>query len=181
MYRMRVSWETSLCNWYEFTLSKDCTTTTTTTLSLSRRGKPSRKIALNSNGEVNCRELARRPCTSVPPWNIGKIWKVFIFFICCKTTCNIWLKPENHHSVTYRSTRSHQKTRILTLSNSTALLANFEENWDVLWDKVPSHSFNRFKQKEKNTNSIQTFLNPLSPHLTWGNINFSDSFAEIRD
>ena len=27
----------------------------------SRRVKPSRKIALNSNGEVNCRELARRP------------------------------------------------------------------------------------------------------------------------
>ena len=32
-------------------------------LSSSRRGKPSRKIALNSNGEVNCRELARRPWT----------------------------------------------------------------------------------------------------------------------
>ena len=30
-------------------------------LSSSRRGKPSRKIALNSNREVNCRELARRP------------------------------------------------------------------------------------------------------------------------
>ena len=30
-------------------------------LSLSRKGKPSRKIALNCNGEVNCRELARRP------------------------------------------------------------------------------------------------------------------------
>ena len=30
-------------------------------LSLSRRVKPLRKIALNSNGEVNCRELARRP------------------------------------------------------------------------------------------------------------------------
>ena len=30
-------------------------------LSSSRRVKPSRKIALNSNGEVNCRELARRP------------------------------------------------------------------------------------------------------------------------
>ena len=30
-------------------------------LSLNRRGKPSRKIALNSNGEVNCRELAQRP------------------------------------------------------------------------------------------------------------------------
>ena len=29
----------------------------------SRRVKPSRKIALNSNGEVNCRELARRPCS----------------------------------------------------------------------------------------------------------------------
>ena len=27
----------------------------------SRRVKPSRKITLNSNGEVNCRELARRP------------------------------------------------------------------------------------------------------------------------
>ena len=31
-------------------------------LSSSRRGKPSRIIALNSNGEVNYRELARRPC-----------------------------------------------------------------------------------------------------------------------
>ena len=31
-------------------------------LSLSRRGKPLWKIALNSNGEVNCKELARRPC-----------------------------------------------------------------------------------------------------------------------
>ena len=31
----------------------------------SGRGKPSRKIALNLNGEVNCRELARRPW-SVP-------------------------------------------------------------------------------------------------------------------
>ena len=30
-------------------------------LSSSRRVNPSRKIALNSNGEVNCRELARRP------------------------------------------------------------------------------------------------------------------------
>ena len=30
-------------------------------LSSSRRGKPSRKIALNSNGEVNYWELARRP------------------------------------------------------------------------------------------------------------------------
>ena len=30
-------------------------------LSSSRRGKPSRKIALNSNGEVNYMELARRP------------------------------------------------------------------------------------------------------------------------
>ena len=30
-------------------------------LSSSRRVKPSRKIALNSSGEVNCRELARRP------------------------------------------------------------------------------------------------------------------------
>ena len=30
-------------------------------LSSSRRVKPSRKIALNSNWEVNCRELARRP------------------------------------------------------------------------------------------------------------------------
>ena len=30
-------------------------------LSSSRRGKPLRKITLNSNGEVNCRELARRP------------------------------------------------------------------------------------------------------------------------
>ena len=30
-------------------------------LSSSGRGKPSRKIAINSNGEVNCRELARRP------------------------------------------------------------------------------------------------------------------------
>ena len=29
MYLMRVSWETSLCNWYEFALNKDCTTTTT--------------------------------------------------------------------------------------------------------------------------------------------------------
>ena len=28
----------------------------------SRTVKPLRKIALNSNGEVNCRELARRPC-----------------------------------------------------------------------------------------------------------------------
>ena len=27
----------------------------------TRRGKPSRKIALNSNRKVNCRELARRP------------------------------------------------------------------------------------------------------------------------
>ena len=33
----------------------------------SRRGKPSRKIALNSNGEVNCRELARRP------WPVGDL------------------------------------------------------------------------------------------------------------
>ena len=31
-------------------------------LSSSCRGKPSRKITLNSNGKVNCRELARRPC-----------------------------------------------------------------------------------------------------------------------
>ena len=31
-------------------------------LSSSRREKPSRKIALNSNGEVNYRELAQRPC-----------------------------------------------------------------------------------------------------------------------
>ena len=31
-------------------------------LSSSRRVIPSRKIALNSNGEVNCKELARRPC-----------------------------------------------------------------------------------------------------------------------
>ena len=30
-------------------------------LRFTRKGKPSRKIALNSNGEVNCRELARRP------------------------------------------------------------------------------------------------------------------------
>ena len=30
-------------------------------VSSCRRVKPSRKIALNSNGEVNCRELARRP------------------------------------------------------------------------------------------------------------------------
>ena len=30
-------------------------------LSSSRRGEPSRKIALNSNREVNYRELARRP------------------------------------------------------------------------------------------------------------------------
>ena len=33
-------------------------------LSSSRRGKPSRKIALNSKGEVNCRELAQRPCSA---------------------------------------------------------------------------------------------------------------------
>ena len=34
-----------------------------------RRVKPSRKIALNSNEEVNCRELARRPCASpLDPW-----------------------------------------------------------------------------------------------------------------
>ena len=32
-------------------------------LSLSGRVIPSRKIALNSNGEVNYRELARRPCS----------------------------------------------------------------------------------------------------------------------
>ena len=32
-------------------------------LSSSRRVIPSRKIALNSNGEVNYRELARRPCS----------------------------------------------------------------------------------------------------------------------
>ena len=31
-------------------------------VSSCRRVKPSRKIALNSNGEVNYRELARRPC-----------------------------------------------------------------------------------------------------------------------
>ena len=31
-------------------------------VSSCRRVKPSRKIASNSNGEVNCRELARRPC-----------------------------------------------------------------------------------------------------------------------
>ena len=30
-------------------------------VSSCRRGKPYRKIALNSNGEVNYRELARRP------------------------------------------------------------------------------------------------------------------------
>ena len=30
-------------------------------LRFTRKGKLSRKIALNSNGEVNCRELARRP------------------------------------------------------------------------------------------------------------------------
>ena len=33
-------------------------------VSSGRRVKPSRKIALNSNGEVNCRELARRPCNN---------------------------------------------------------------------------------------------------------------------
>ena len=39
-------------------------------VSSCRRVKPSRKIALNSNGEVNCRELAQRPCTHQvwAPW-----------------------------------------------------------------------------------------------------------------
>ena len=38
-----------------------------------RRVKPSRKIALNSNGEVNYRELARRPWLRV--WTIVYAWR----------------------------------------------------------------------------------------------------------
>ena len=47
-------------------------------LSSSRRVIPSRKIALNSNMEVNCRELARRPCLKH-----GSHWKRGgCFFFC---------------------------------------------------------------------------------------------------
>ena len=40
-------------------------------LSSSRRVKRSQKIALNSNGEVNCRELARRPWSDVGNIDFG--------------------------------------------------------------------------------------------------------------
>ena len=52
----------------------------------TRRGKLSRKIALNSNGEVNCRELARRPCPiyaavcSISTKLLSKLWSIYFRF-----------------------------------------------------------------------------------------------------
>ena len=45
----------------------------------SRRVKPSPKIALNSNGEVNCRELARRPWSTFAPLLL--YWTRFMFHL----------------------------------------------------------------------------------------------------
>lgn len=61
----------------------------------------------------------------------------------------------------WRLARSHQKTHISTFSNSKTLLARRKLRY-LVWQSTFSF-INRFKQKEKDADLIQTFLNPLLP------------------
>ena len=55
------------------------------------RVKPSRKIALNSNGEVNCRELARRPwCTHTTRTPVWMVFSKLVAYFTGTFKCGKW-------------------------------------------------------------------------------------------
>ena len=60
-------------------------------LSSSHRGKLSRKIALNSNGEVNYRELARRPCV-IPTQLVHHVDTNNVNIVISHLTAHNWQK-----------------------------------------------------------------------------------------